>query len=37
MVNAKGIQNPKTGNSGKLIVKFKITMPIFTDDQLDMW
>ena len=32
-----GINNPKTGKTGKLIVKFKIIMPQFTDRQLDMW
>lgn len=35
--NDKGIENKKTGKKGKLIVKFRIVMPIFTDEQLDMW
>lgn len=33
----KGIENIKTGKVGKLIIKFKIIMPKFTDEQLDMW
>lgn len=35
--NEKGIYNKRIGKNGDLIVKYKILMPIFTDDQLDMW
>lgn len=33
----KGIENHKTGKQGKLTIKFKIVMPKFNDEQLDMW
>lgn len=35
--DGKGIENKANGKKGQLVVKFRIVMPIFTDEQLDMW
>lgn len=35
--NNLGIKNPSKGSAGRLIVKFKILLPEWTDRQLDMW
>jgi DnaJ-class molecular chaperone len=36
IVKGKGLIN-KQGYPGNLIIKFKITIPKFSDQQLDMW
>jgi len=35
-IKERGLVNQQ-GFSGNLIVKFKVTIPKFTDEQLDMW
>jgi len=36
IIKEKGFVN-KQGYVGNLVVRFKVTIPEFTDDQLDMW
>jgi hypothetical protein len=36
LIRERGIIN-KQGYASNLIIKFKVTIPRFTDEQLDMW
>lgn len=36
IIRERGIIN-KQGYAGNLIVKFRVTIPTFTDQQLDLW